>query len=146
MLGIFGDNDAFMANFEYEVQLGMMIKISFARITNITLHGEYDVIGDGGVNDKMHFAPKPHRTPDTLVFHKGWATGLEASIMSFLSPGLKIDGITIMVKRNGSIKKVLSIEEGILSRVSYSDLDAMNGQIMIKSMELHHSGISEMPL
>lgn len=129
--------------FEYEVQLGMFLSINFSRISNLSSTGEFDVRADGGNNERMFFSPKPHRTPDTMVFHKGWASGISSMILSFLTPGLKISEILIMVKKDGKLKKSFYIEQGILTRISYSDLDAMSSSIIIKSMELAHTGIKE---
>lgn len=135
-----------LTNFEFQVQLGLLLTVNFSRISDISSQGEFDVRADGGNNDRMFFAAKPHRTPDVMVFHKGWSTGLDSAVMSWLTQGLIIDGIMIIVKQNGSMKKILYIEQGILSRISYSDLDAIHGDVMIKSMELRHTGIKEYPL
>ena len=135
-----------LTNLEFEVNLGLMLSVNFSSITDISSRGEFDVRADGGNNDRMYFAAKPHRQPDTLVFHKGWSTGLDSAVMSWLTQGLIIEGIMIRVKQNGSNKKILYIEEGILNRISYSNLDAIHGDVMIKSMELMHTGIKEYPL
>ena len=63
--------------------------------------------------------------------------------MSFLEPGLRIEGILILIKKNGKLKKSFYIEQGILTRITYSDLDAMSSSIIIKSMELAHTGLKE---
>lgn len=129
--------------YEFEVQLGLFIKMNFTKISNMTSNGDFDVMGDGGNNSRMFFASKPHRTPDTMTFHKGWATGLANTALSFLEPGMKISEILILVKKNGWLKKSFYIEQGILTRITYSDLDAMNSSIIIKSMEIAHTGLKE---
>ena len=132
-----------ITGYEFEVQLGMLITVNFTKISDMSSMGEFDVRADGGINDRMFFSPKPHRTPDTLVFHKGWASGLASTVMSFLEPGLRIEGILILIKKNGKLKKSFYIEQGILTRITYSDLDAMSSSIIIKSMELAHTGLKE---
>jgi hypothetical protein len=129
--------------YEFTVQLGAIISINFTKISNMTSQGEFDVRGDGGNNERMFFSAKPHRTPDTLTFHKGWATGLTSMVLSYLKPGLKIEGILIMVKKDGKLKKSFYIEQGIITRISYSDLDALNSSFIIKTMEIAHTGIQE---
>ncbi len=146
--GFLEGNETVMADdllnaYEFEVQLGIMVKINFSKITNLSMAAEYNVYGDGGENSRMYFGGKPHRTPDTIAFHKGWSTGLEAMVTSWLVPGLKINGIIILVKRNGTLKKSFYIEQGIITRVSFSDLDAMSSNIIIKTMELAHTGLKE---
>lgn len=132
-----------ITGYEFEVQLGMFITVNFTKISNMSSLGEFDVRADGGNNDRMYFSAKPHRTPDTLTFHKGWSSGLAATVMSFLEPGLKIEGILILVKKNGKLKKTFYIEQGILKRITYSDLDALSSNIIIKSMEIAHTGLKE---
>ena len=47
------------------------------------------------------------------------------------------------MKKDGKLKKSFYIEQGILTRVSFSDLDAMNSSIIIKTMEIAHTGLKE---
>ncbi|MBR1740816.1 MAG: phage tail protein [Lachnospiraceae bacterium] len=133
--------DDLIGVYEFEVQLGLMINLSFSKISGISRSGEVGIIGDGGDNDSMHFYLKPRRKPDVIRFEKGWATGMEATMMSWLTEGLVINDIMIIVKQNGSMNKILSIDKAVLSRITYSDLDALRGDIMIKSMELQHTGV-----
>ena len=132
-----------LTNLEFEVQLGLMLKINFATITDISSQSEFDIRADGGNNDRMFFSPKPRRMPDRIVFNKGVSTGMDARVMSWLTPGLVIEGVMINVKQDGIMQKVLYIDEGIVSRISFSNLDALRGEAMIKSMELQHTGIME---
>lgn len=135
--------DDLIGVYEFEVQLGLMINLSFSKISGISRSGDVGIIGNGGDNDSMHFYLKPRRKPDVIRFEKGWATGMESTIMSWLTEGLIINDIMIIVKQNGSMKKILSIDKAVLTRITYSDLDAMRGDVMIKSMELQHTGVNE---
>lgn len=135
--------DYFISGYEFEVQLGIALSVSFSKVRNLSYQGDVEVLADGGDNERMYFAAKQRRHPDRTVFERGWQTGLTSMIMSYLTPGLTIKGILILVKRNGSLKKTFYIEEGIISRVTFSDLDALNSNIIIKSMELVHTGVTE---
>ncbi|RKI44404.1 hypothetical protein D7V86_01665 [bacterium D16-51] len=138
--------DSYVSNYSFEVQLGLVIKISFSRISNIASEGEVEVISDGGNTDRMFFFEKPKRRPDTITFSKGLSKGLNAMVMSWLVQGLKVNDIMILVKKGGGIEKIFYIEQGILTKIAYSDLDAMRGEIIIKTMEMQHTGIVEIPL
>lgn len=138
--------DSYVSNYSFEVQLGLVIKIGFSKVSNIVSEGEFEVIPDGGNTDRMFFFEKPKRKPDTITFSKGLSTGLNAVAMSWLVQGLKVNDIMILVKEGGSTKKIFYIEQGILTKIAYSDLDAMSGGIFIKTMEMQHTGIVEVPI
>ncbi len=57
-----------------------------------------------------------------------------------------ISDIMIFAKKEGIIKKIFYIEQGILKKISYSNLDAMGQEILIKSMEIEHTGVVEIPV
>lgn len=139
-------DNKYISNFNFEVQLGLIVTVHFSKISNISTKRDFTVLADGGVNDRMYFFEKPKREPDTLTFHKGLAVGAGAAILSWLSEGLKINDIMILVKKENIIKKIFYIEQGILTNISFSDLDALNGEILIKTMEIRHTGIVEIPV
>lgn len=138
--------DSYVSNYSFEVQLGLVIKISFSKISNIVSEGEFEVIPDGGNTDRMFFFEKPKRKPDTITFSKGLSMGLNAAVMSWLVQGLKVNDIMILVKKGDSTQKIFYIEQGILTQIAYSDLDAMRGEIIIKTMQMQHTGIIEIPI
>ena len=138
--------DSYIGNYSFQVQLGLFVKLSFQKITNIETEIEIETLGDGGNNERMYFFEKPKRKPDRIVFHRGVVSGLKGNVVSYLSEGVKVNDIMILVKRGSSIKKIFYIEQGIISKISYSDLDALNGQILITSMEMQHTGIAEIPV
>ena len=146
MTGNQRSRDDYVSNYNFEVQLGQTIKVNFSKISNISSQKEYEVIADGGNTSGMYFFEKPKRKPDTVIFSKGLATGAEADKLSWLVEGVKIYDIMILVTREGITKKILYIEQGILSKVSFSDLNAMQNEIIIKTMELQHTGIVEIPV
>ncbi|MBO4396205.1 MAG: phage tail protein [Eubacterium sp.] len=135
--------DDLLNAYEFEVHLGPLISLSFSKISGLERSGEIGVIGSGGENDSMHFYKKPRRRPDVTRFETGWSTGAMSSIQSFLFEGLVLNNIMIQIKRNGSTKKTLCIDRGILTKISYSDLDAMDGKILIKTLEIQHNGVKE---
>lgn len=138
--------DQYVPNYNFEVQLGLTIKLNFFKISNLSSSREYDVIADGGNGDSMYLFEKPKRKPDTVIFSKGVAAGVESAILSWLVEGVKINDIIILVTREGIARKIFYIEQGILTNISFSDLDAMQNEIMIKKMELQHTGIVEIPV
>lgn len=135
----------YASNCNFEVQLGLNIKINFSKISGISSNKEYETIADGGNTGRMYFFEKPKRKPDTVAFSKGLAIAADKAL-SWLAEGVKINDIMILVKEENLIKKIFYIEQGILTRISFSDLDAIHNEIIIKTMELQHTGIIEIPV
>lgn len=97
-------HDEYVPNFVYEVQLGLVIKIGFAKVSNISSDVEFDTIADGGNNDTMYFLGKPKRKPDTITFSKGLAIGKGADKLSWLVAGLKVNDTIITVRKESRLK------------------------------------------
>ena len=136
--------DSYMGNYIFEVKLGIFLNLSFSRISNLSGELEYETVGEGGNNDKMVFLNKPHRRPDRIVFEKGMQTGVSDALYAFISEGVKINNIMIFVKKGARTEKIFWIDQGIVTERSFSDLDALRGTVLIKSMELAHTGLIEL--
>lgn len=141
-------SEDYIPNYYFEVQIGLMIKVNFSKISNISASREYEVCGDGGNNDRPFFFEKPKRQPDVLTFSKGMLKNVSSAVLAWLVEGLKVNDIMILVRKEGSSKpdKILFVEQGYISKVSYTDLDAANDSIFIKTMEIQHTGIVEIPI
>lgn len=137
--------DEYLTNYIFEVQFGKKIKLNFSKVSNISSEVEYDVIGDGGNNDRMYFFQKPNRKPSTIIFERGMKKGKDTGFSSIVE-GLKVYNIMILVKKGICIERVFFIEEGMVTRMSYTDLDAVHGEILIKRMEIQHTGIEEVSI
>lgn len=146
ILKIDGDSLDYVPNYEFEVEFGLVFKVSFSSISNLSSECEYEMIADGGNSDRMFFYQKPNRKMQTTVFRKGVTSDRRDTILTWLTQGLMIDDILIFAKKDGVIKKIFYIEQGILKKISYSDLDAMGQDILIKSMEIEHTGVMEIPV
>lgn len=138
--------DTYIGNYVFEVKLGIFLSLSFSKISNLASEVEYETFGEGGNNDKMLFFNKPHRKPDTIVFEKGMQTGTLDALYSFIVEGVKINNIMIFVKKGTTTEKIFWIDQGIVTKKTFTDLDAMNGKIMVKSMELAHTGLVELSI
>ncbi len=136
----------FIPNYEFEVEFGLVFKVSFSSISNLSSECEYEMLPDGGNMDRMFFSQKPNRKLQTTVFKKGVSGDSRDTIITWLAKGLMISDILIFAKKEGVIKKIFYIEQGILTKVSYSDLDAKGGEILIKTMEVEHTGVIEIPV
>jgi len=131
----------YLTNYIFEVQFGSL-RLSFSKVSNLSSQIEYDVVADGGINDKMYLFEKPNRRPDTISFERGMKVFGDAD-MKLMEKGMKVHGIHIFVKRGGRTVRTFFIEEGIVTGISYTDLDAGRGELLIKKMEMQHTGLNE---
>ena len=136
-----GERGEYLTSYVFEVQFGSL-KFSFSKVSNISSQTEYDVVADGGINDRMFLFEKPNRRPDTISFERGIKLGKDAEAF-LVERGMKVHGIYIFVKKDGYTERTFFIEEGIVTGISYTDLDASRGEILIKKMEMQHTGIKE---
>ncbi len=113
--------------------------ISFSKVMNLESRVEFEQYQEGGTNDRMLLFRRPKSNADELKLERGvWST--DAGFK--LEPGTKIEDITIMVMRGLIPLKIYTIEQGYVSSVTYSDLDAMSGDVIIESMTILHSGLT----
>ena len=133
----------YILNCSFEVQLGRTTKISFSKVSNISAQREVEEHGDGGNTDRMYFFLKPKRSSDTIMFTKGLVAETQAGVLSCLFPGLKINDIMIFVKKDDVTQKSFYIEQGIISKISFSSLDSLSAEIIVKELELKHTGLVE---
>lgn len=138
----------YIPNYCFEVQIGLLLKVNFSKISNMSASREYEVFGDGGNNDRPFFFEKPKRRPDVLTFSRGMLKNVSSAVQAWLVEGLRVNDILILVKKEGSSgpDKIFFVEQGYISKVSYTDLDAANDSILIKTMEIQHTGIIEIPV
>ena len=135
-------NDMYMSGYIFEVLFGGGIVLSFSKVSNLSGELEYEAVGDGGYNDKMLFFNKPRRKPDTIIFERGVRVE-DSEDLVLLIEGTKIHNITILVKKDGVSETMFWIESGIITKKSFSDLDAMNSSLFIRTLELAHTGLIE---
>lgn len=134
-------NSEYITNYEFEVQFGTGIRISFSKVSNISSAREFEVIADGGNNNSMCFAEKAKRRPDTISFQKGIMQNAGSEVLPWLAEGLKINEIMVIVKKEGEMKNIFFIEQGVITNITFSDLNALSAELIIKTMELQHTGL-----
>lgn len=145
MIELSQDNDEYLTNYIFEVQFGDSATYSFSKISNIASGTDYEIIGDGGNNDYMYLFEKPNRKPETIIFERGLKKSSDGEKI-YIVQGLKINNIMILVKKGDVTERIFFIEQGMVTKMSYTDLDASHGEILVSRMEMQHTGIIEMPV
>ena len=99
-------SEDYIPNYEFEVEFGLVFKVSFSSISNLSSECEHEILADGGNMDRMFFSQKPNRKMQTTVFKKGVSGDSGDTIMTWLAKGLMISDILIFAKKEGVIKKI----------------------------------------
>lgn len=135
--------ESYVKNYNFAVKLGLF-NLSFSKITSISSAAEYETIGNGGINDTMYFFQKPKRNPDTILFERGIKLDMADDFYSLVTEGTLIRNITIIVKQGISNQRIFWIDQGIVTRRSFGDLNASDGALLIRSIEMAHTGLVEL--
>lgn len=136
---------SYINNYNFEVKIGLF-SLGFSKITSISSAAEYETIGKGGENDTMYFLNKPKRSPDSIIFERGMKLGISDGFCSLVSEGVILNNIMIVVKKQFLIQRIFWIDHGIVTRKSFGDLDAMSGTVLIRTLELAHTGMTEIAI
>lgn len=138
------ERERLLANNRFLMTVGPVL-LSFARITNISHALETEQIQEGGCNWAPEVLIKPASRAETIVLERGIQTGA-ASVAAekLLGLGNYILAATIMVMGpGGTVSKVYGFEEGMVTKWEVGGLDAMGKDILIRKLEISHSGLYE---
>ncbi len=122
------------------------IAFGFTKITNLAGTAEIETIVSGGTNDSPIILRKPKRNPDMLVLEKGLYTSTRDVMFSQFWAGRKISTISINVLRNGKTCRMFYVNNGIIVKREFSPMDALESAVLLESMQIAHSGLTEIPL
>lgn len=119
---------------------------SFGRVSNLGGTIEIDTIQEGGNNDAPVILRKPKRTPDYLILERALHSTLTDVAFSFFKEGRQISAITITVKKNNKTVRMFFVTNGVIVQREFSPLDALESSVMLQSLKIAHTGLTELPL
>ena len=120
---------------------------SFSKVSNLVSQVEYETVSEGGNNDYPLLFPKQKTSPDTLTLEKGVRTRDSDQAFNSLVEGMQVEMVTIMlVNENKQLEKAFYFKKGLITKRSFSNLDATGNELLIETLEIAHSGLVEMPL
>ncbi|MBR1634748.1 MAG: phage tail protein [Lachnospiraceae bacterium] len=136
--------DELVPAYTFEVYFGNQLKVGFAKVSNIGMGEDVDLIPDGDEGEIYMRREKRHRHhANYIVLERGMSTGTDDKAIRDFKPGVHLYNVMIMVHLNGEAVRMFSIETGVVTRCSFSDLDALRSEVMIRRMEIQHMGIEE---
>lgn len=120
---------------------------SFSKVSNLAAEVEYETVQEGGKNDWPHLFPKQKARADMLTLEKGVRERSINFAFNSLVEGMRVEQVTIMLVKNGILpQKVFVINEGMITKRSFSNLDASSSNLFIETLEIAHSGLTEIPI
>ena len=131
-------------SYTFEVTLDG-ISFSFSKVRNISGTIQYDSYVEGGSNDAPLLFRKPKSQPDTLILEKGVTDSIKGKLFALVKEGCKISEIDISVKKDGKTVRSFYASNGVIAARMFSDLDASDSQVLIESLQIVHTGLTEMP-
>lgn len=118
--------------------------LGFSKVSNISSTMEFESVSEGGVNDRIHYLPKPKQSLDKLTLEYGIASG--ELLRTTLTAGYELKaGIIIMVMPDsGSIPTAIyQADWGIVTKWEIDTLDAVSSGVLVKKVEISHNGLTE---
>ena len=118
--------------------------LGFSKVSNISSTMEFETVVEGGVNDRVHYLPKPRQSLDKLILEYGIASG--ELLRTTLTAGYELTrGIVIMVMPDkGAVPTATYVATwGIVTKWEIDTLDATSSGLLIKKVEISHSGLDE---
>lgn len=118
--------------------------LGFSRVSNISATMEFEAVVEGGVNDRVHYLQKPRQTMDKLILEYGIASG--ELLRTTLGAGSELSlGIVIMVMPEKGMVPTATYEAdwGVVTKWEIDTLDAESSGLVIKRVEISHTGLSE---
>ncbi|TGY96629.1 phage tail protein [Petralouisia muris] len=118
--------------------------LGFSKVSNISATMEFETVPEGGVNDRVHYLPKPRQSMDKLILEYGIASG--ELTRTTLTAGYELKkGIVIMVMPESGMVPTATYQAnwGIVTKWEIDTLDAISSGLLIKKVEISHNGLTE---
>ncbi len=130
---------SFLTTHQFSVMIGSS-KFGFAKVSNLAQELEYDSIQEGGRNSSPLLFRKPKSKMDTLILERGVKS--DQTNFGILQVGNKITGLILYVGSGTDMP--YTFDNGVITKVELENLDAMGNNILIRKIEIAHSGLHQM--
>ena len=130
-------------NYNFRVEVNG-VPLSFSRVSGIERSMNMNTLQEGGLNRHVHYLNNGVSGERALVLEYGMAKSNAA--ISQLTPGrMLFKGVTVMVLGDDASKPAVtySFEGCYIRKVSFGDLNAGNGEVLINHLEIVYSYMSE---
>lgn len=129
----------YATNAEFMLNIGDYY-IKCSKISNLSVTEELEEVPEGGNNLFPNVFVAAKKKSDTLIFEQAM---LEDESLPNLTVGVHVGKGTITIRRDGKKFRSLGFDDGIITKVELTNLDALGKELLIRKVELVHSGLHE---
>lgn len=126
------------------------LALGFSKITNLVQSVETEPLQEGGVNDRVYNLLRSCSAEHTLILERGVASRVNAAVLEGmrLAPGQRLtsDVLITVHDRTGSVARVYVVQGATVRKISFSDLNAASGDLLIEQIELVYEALESYPL
>lgn len=144
-MSVLSKRESLLLNNQFIVSFGVVL-YSFARVSNLSDSFEVEAVSEGGCNGFQRLLMKPKTKPETLILEKGIQKSIAGVQGDMLRTGIPVSSVTVMVLDRGMVRKAYFLEEGVITKWEIGSLDALGKDVLIKKVEITHSGLTEVPV
>lgn len=144
-MSVLSKRESLLLNNQFIVSFGVVL-YSFARVSNLSDSFEVEAVSEGGCNGCQRLLMKPKSKLETLILEKGIQKSIAGIQGDMLRTGIPVSSVTVMVLDRGMVRKSYFLEEGVITKWEVGSLDALGKDVLIKKVEITHSGLVEIPV
>jgi hypothetical protein len=115
----------------------------FSKIAGLEETAEYDIIQEGGLNQEIHLAPKANSQVGRAVFEKVVCIG-EGTFDTVVAAGSQFNMIGIFILQGDEPKKLYTLTNCLITKLSFSGLDAMQSGLIMANIEVVYGQFSQL--
>lgn len=114
--------------------------IKCSKISNLSVAKELEEVPEGGNNLYPNVFVSAKKKADTLIFEQAM---LADEPLPEFTVGVHVGKGTITVRRDGKKFRSLGFDDGIITKVELTNLDALGRELLTRKVEIAHSGLHE---
>ena len=131
------DKYLYANNSQFKLVIGMY-SVKCSKISNLSIEQSIEEVAEGGKNDTPWIFENRGQKNDTLRIERAL---VDDTVAHEFQPGVYVPGGIVTIMRYGKEYREFAFGEGMITKVEFSDLDAMSGEVMIQKLEIAHSGL-----
>lgn len=135
--------DEFLTNHQFTVYINDKT-YGFAKVSNLGQEEEYESILEGGRNWTPLYFRKPSGKFGTLTLEKGMRSDAGKDEADWMAVGLRLTGVIIAISDMSKESVQYTFDEGYITKVEVDNLDAMGNSVLLRKVEIAHSGLKRM--
>ncbi len=144
-----GYRDRLVSGHNFLVFFGPLVA-SFAKVSGLENQLNVETLQEGGVNHAMVLLQGPPKTLGTVVFEHGQGSLNPLSVQFEVSNNFGLFfgmPTTILIFDNGlTLRRAVGYNGGVPVKWSLSELNALEGHVVIDRIEVRHQGIFNVPI